>query len=405
MKCLRVIIDRQKDESRDDFITRKRLIGQHFSKQSVMDQALWEIFRHGSVASDSSVWQGINSAGTQLKARLLADRVEAVPEMQRIVAEIFFAILRYLHSLSTSLSTGVANSIWQSIRTDVVDKPVPSENKDLPDFVGVELFDHPDVLQAPFKTLQLDKNRGGSYHQVWIIDRIMEHGELWVGKYNRACHVPPGFYENKSRPAEEYSQQQDTTGPSTELKSKVPDTIIRRQLKRRLLATLSSSLEDTSGYEDSEDRMSDFDITSWAWYEEVLRRDLFTPEAEEARVRQLASTFNVDGPCVVATPFNTDWEVLPHPDLRSMSVCWVVDTVHERMMDEPGNQVSGEISQGSGQDGGKGKELEQLGGQERSGVRTSGIKSVDELHVYRVLDKVKGMWQIMDLPMQEFSFV
>lgn len=140
-----------------------------------------------------------------------------------------------------------------------------------------------------------------------------------------------------------------------------------------------------------------------------------TPEGEETRARELTSIFNVDGPCVVATPFNVDWEVLPRPDLRSMSVCWVVEIVQERVLDEsPGpDHTSREPSLGLADCVGKGKEPERppkirkLGVFQKSGGESgnSDVKLIKELPVYRVLDKVKGMWQIMDLPWQQFSFI
>ncbi|KAK1500793.1 GAT domain-containing protein [Colletotrichum tamarilloi] len=99
MKCLRIIMDRQKEESVDEFARRKGLITQHFSKNHVRDRAKSEIFHHGVIAADSSVWEGPDAREVQVKAYLDAYRVEAEPEMQKIVAEIFFAILRYLHDL------------------------------------------------------------------------------------------------------------------------------------------------------------------------------------------------------------------------------------------------------------------------------------------------------------------
>lgn len=411
MKCLKLTVDRQKGESADDFTARQGLINQHFPREHIMDQAKSEIFHHGSIAPDSAVWKGIDSAGIQVRAYLDAHRVEAVPEMQKITAEIFFAILRYLYNLPGPHSLGVANSIWQSIRLDVVRKPIPGENKDLPDHVGEELFNHPDVLQTPFKTLQLDKNRGGEYHQVWMIDRIMQHGELWIGKYNQAYNIPSKSYENDPGPAVEFPQQQDGAGLEMEFKSRLPDTIIQRQLKRRILATLSKGLEATS----TEVGPSKFDITSFAWFFDIVQRGLSTPEGEEKRARELTSIFNVDGPCIVATPFNVDWEVLPRPDLRSMSVCWVVELVQERVLDESSSpdHTSGEPSLGLADCVGKGKEPERPPKIRKFGVfRKSGgesgnsdVKLIKELPVYRVLDKVKGMWQIMDLPWQQFSFI
>jgi hypothetical protein len=35
--------------------------------------------------------------------------------------------------------------------------------------------------------LQLDRNHTGSFHQLWIIERIMKYGTLWMGNYTRAA--------------------------------------------------------------------------------------------------------------------------------------------------------------------------------------------------------------------------
>ena len=53
---------------------------------------------------------------------------------------------------------------------------------------------------------------------------------------------------------------------------------------------------------------------------DVLDRAILTRKAEERRKRQLVTTFDVDGPCKVAIPFNYDWEWLPHLFLRTTSV-------------------------------------------------------------------------------------
>ena len=59
--------------------------------------------------------------------------------------------------------------------------------------------------------------------------------------------------------------------------------------------------------------------------EVAANRDYHSASGERRRKETLLSTFDVDGPCQVATPYNPDWEVLPRPKLRSMRVCWVVE--------------------------------------------------------------------------------
>ncbi|KAK1671936.1 hypothetical protein BDP55DRAFT_280573 [Colletotrichum godetiae] len=413
MKCLRIIADRQKEESLDELSRREGLITQHFSKKYVMDQAKLEIFHHGAIAADSSVWGGLDATGIQTKVYLDAYRVEAEPEMQKIVAEIFFAILRYLHGLSTNQSLGVANSIWQSIRTDAIDKHQPY----LPDSVSGQLFAHPAVVAIPFRTLQLDKDQGGGYYQSWIVDRIMQEGVLFVGRYSHAPDAPL-VGDRPTRNLGAKSSQQNS--------GIVPDTIIQRQLHRRIMATIFSS--DLGGtfdvFEDHETRLAP---SSMAWLEEAVQQNFWAPETDQARTQQLVSIFDVDGPCLVVTVFNSGWEVLPRPDIRSMSICWVVEPVEKTMSEGPGEQT-GAVGEEQPTVGGKGKEPERrpcasdtgdpaVGGQGKEpewlpsapDTNDLGIASDTEpiapIPLYRVLDKVKGMWQIMDLPMQEYAFI
>ncbi|KXH34177.1 hypothetical protein CSIM01_07179 [Colletotrichum simmondsii] len=394
MKCLQITVDRQKEESIDEFSRRKCLVAQHFSRKYVMGQAKLEIIHHGAIAIDSSIWGGLDARGVQVEMYLDAYRVEAEPEMQRLVAEIFFAILRYLRGLSTTQSLGVANSIWQSIRTDAVDESQPY----LPDSVGELLFEHPAVLATPFRTLQLDKDRRGGYFQAWIVDRIMQEGFVFVGRYDSAPNVQlVGVRPNRDLGEEESIEQNN---------GHLPGTIIQRQLVRRILGTVcSTGLEGNPGLPEA--RETEIVPSSIAWGIEALKRDLFTPETEQARTQQLVSIFDVDGPCLIATVFNSDWEVLPRPEIRSMSTCWVIEPVKavEKTMSESPGEQSVALDEEQTQSG-KGKEPERLPSTPDAGDLgiASNTESADPA-LYRVLDKVKGMWQIRDLPMQEYAFI
>jgi hypothetical protein len=142
-------------------------------------------------------------------------------------------------------------------------------------------------------------------------------------------------------------------------------------------------------------------------YPEILRRDLWSDRKERLRQRTLLSTFDVDGPCLVATLHNPEWEVLPRPKLRSTSVCWVVE------LREDNNGATGAPAEMANQSRdvlnsdlaseikAKGKERASDNSEEAEGSRlTSEERDLD----LRVLRKVKGLWQIMDLPSQMYLF-
>jgi len=76
-------------------------------------------------------------------------------------------------------------------------------------------------------------------------------------------------------------------------------------------------------------------------------------EAEAERFKKVA-VFNVDGPCLVVTPYDSDREWLPRSADRSMDICWVIERV--------GNDEEPRLRQ------------------------------------YRVLANVKGMWEIIEGP-------
>jgi hypothetical protein len=49
------------------------------------------------------------------------------------------------------------------------------------------------------------------------------------------------------------------------------------------------------------------------------------PKYNEEKGKALVLAFDVDAPCIIATPYNGDWESLSRPLFRSSSVCWVVE--------------------------------------------------------------------------------
>ncbi|KLU88765.1 hypothetical protein MAPG_07749 [Magnaporthiopsis poae ATCC 64411] len=353
-----------------------------------------ELIRHGSVLPhDSPFWGEVNQDGLELKALIHADSIEQCPRKQRALAGIILHTLHYLFNLEDPLAAGLANSIWQSLRIAAVSH----QRLDLPDTVCEKLFSHPDVLENPFSTLQLDRDRaaqaGGGYHQTWFVERIMTKGTLWVGSYH------PLTFASDSR-----SRKGIAKAYSGLIESRLPQlaesldgmSILGRQVWAQVVKDIISR-EMLKNPESDNKGCTSSDLTSFYLMLHSAKRDRATfREVEEERAQRLVSTFNVDGPCVVATPFSSAWEMLPHPEIRSMSTCWVVEEVD----DEPSmKEAGGGLGQFTGRkaDKGKLKEGDEEGDKEEK-LDNSGSVGRDntyEPRIYKVVGKVKGLWELI----------
>ncbi|VUC27796.1 unnamed protein product [Clonostachys rosea] len=414
LKCLSVVFNGPaKGEINDAYVSRRQQITAHFSRSGVIFRANLEILKNGSLSPDSDIWNGIDSTGVEVIPRLLAERVENEPLKRLTIGRIFFDILCTLYEQASSNANalGVANSIWQSMRVDTLD----GENRqpDLPDEVTEALFSHPDVIARPFDTLQFDRSPDGQYHQVWLFDRIMSLGFLWVGRYRRSTNpstLTPERSDSKSDAepedvdtvedlpsgsGEESSlaiRQKPENEPKPKKEKKAMDSSIQgRQLRRQMLAMmLENSLlspilagEDKEGY-------PDINLSSMSSFAIIAGERVFEFAEEQKRVKNLVSVFDVDGPCTIATLYNSDWEVLPHRDLRSMTVCWVV----EKEGDDDGPPELKAIEEGD--------IVEPIEDQELLARLREHYDEEDRR--YRVTAKVKGMWQMMDFPSQSYTF-
>lgn len=182
LQGLKAEIRPQKDEDEHAFRVRKETVYQRLEMPNAIRRVKQELGMNGCISKDSAFWEGIKhySGTVEFSLVLLSENMEK-DQYQNLFAEIFFGILRFLLSLASTdpRAQGVANSLWQSMRVDVVSENHP----ELPDQVCEALFQHPAVRQTPFQTILLDKTRDGMYHQTWLIDRIMRHGNLYVGSY------------------------------------------------------------------------------------------------------------------------------------------------------------------------------------------------------------------------------
>jgi hypothetical protein len=363
LRCWRMMVDRQEYETQAQFHIRQAALGRQLSLPGISQLALREFQQLGNIPHDSVVWNGVDSSGVTMTRRLSSARIAQTPEMQAIIARILFAILRFTHGLSTSfpLAQGLANSLWQSVRID----QVPGSEDALPDEVGNELFTHTDVLTRPWDTLQIDTTLEDAPAQLWFIDRIMDHGGLWCGGYIRPG-ISPSEYDS-----DQPSPFHSSSSFSPERKR---DSIISRQIQRQMLTgymQVSSSLSPNS--------LTTKSRHAFITLMDVIRDNYMSEESEMLRERSLAAAFDVDGPCCVGTPFNPEWEILPRPELRSGRVCWVVE--------------------GSKRDGPKSSDVAK--GKRK---REDGDRFGDQGVELKVLRKVKGLWGIMDLPSQAYTF-
>ncbi|KAL2881526.1 hypothetical protein SGCOL_003093 [Colletotrichum sp. CLE4] len=372
-------------------------------------------------------------------------------QLRETLTSMMFDILKFLHEEALEgrqpQAQGVENSIWQSMRVDML----PScSHGTLPDEVGRELFEHPDVVQRASETILFDKSHGlnGDYHQVWLLDRIMSTGGVWAGRYKREfsprrgassdddadkkrrksiVRVPESLFEtgtddagspsiteacdveHESDPREDQNAE---TGPSVSENLEKPRTasnVLGRQWRNMFLdgVVAASQQSSTTSAEGPVSNRYETEVPSGKLLTFMLsfggKVEPF--ERDEQLEKKLVSVFDVDGPCLIATPYSSEWEVLPHPEYRSMSVCWVIEPYRDS----------------EGDDGAGMNDLEELGddgvGPETGTKRKWKGKSVDDgksddtetngfnRGQYRVMNKVKGMWEIMELPWQRYKFV
>ncbi|RSL59925.1 hypothetical protein CEP54_007011 [Fusarium duplospermum] len=420
MKCIALAFNKPKDETDEAYQTRRASLSTHFASSDVIRRANLEILQRGSLADDSEIWGGIDHTGVHVFSILPAERVEAEPEKQSCIGRIFFDILRCLLNQQDTMPSaiGAANSIWQSMRVDELENS-PS----LPDEVTEALFDHPDVVTRPFETLQFDKGLNMQYHQVWLFDRIMSDGYLWVGRYQRDTNTIMMMQDSISHDPGSSSAEAEKD------QQKGTDSILGRQLSRQMMGFMVQDTIISSYLEGELQRgLPIINPGSMTTFAVALGTGVHRFPAEQRRVETLASVFDVDGPCLVSTVYNSEWEILPHPDMRSMRICWVVqkeqssdippiqsssagkaceseltERQREKLpVDDSNNALQKPLVLGSKT---KGQALGD-GVITKPGHQDQDFEQADkETQTYKVLNKVKGMWQIMDLPSQSYTFI
>ncbi|KAK1461395.1 hypothetical protein CMEL01_14349 [Colletotrichum melonis] len=400
MMCLSTKFVRQKDEDEEAYRVRKKAINERQDRPGAYTFLKRELGENGVISNDSPFWSGIESyAGTvEFKLVLLAERLKNFPKYQTIFSQIFFDILKLLLSQADadSRALGVANSIWQSMRVDLVSPDQP----ELPDIVCESLFQHPAVQNTPFKTIKLDKARDEEHHQMWLFHRIMTHGSLYIARY-----VPEPKVDTAGMPHPtikgarvENNEISEIAGweylaESFGVKPAVEESLMERQQRLIMQSHVFSAANIQDYFETEDDTKRKDRIRTFGTHltpgvltatTDKIARAL-AGDTEDRRAKKLFSVFDVDGPCTVATPHGPSWEMIPHPPLRSMSTCWVVEvsrpTANDTRLTLEGSNPSS------------------------SNVHKSNNDELPSMSI-RVLDKVKGVWPIMQvIPREKYTVI
>ncbi|KAM0286443.1 hypothetical protein ACHAQH_000869 [Verticillium albo-atrum] len=455
-------------ETPEDMTLRGHQLSAMFQDKDIRGAVQNDLLCTGTVGEHNPVWRMVPRAGCDISMMTLTQSIMENDDMRIALTGLLLNILLFLHREGESgrqpLAQGVANSIWQSMRVDAL----PPGDNHLPDEVGPALFENSDMQTSADLILRLDAAQAwrGEFYESWLLDRIMMNGQLWVGRYKREMLPwPPGLDRREDQgpqtlnkmdrgspnafpqpaaseeagscgthwlPSEQPETWQSISdgqpGPSRtsgneeesgdKKKKKKLSRIERQLLNMGIAGGIRRGQWDEAGTEMLSEQDDKHIPTGHmlSFMSMIASKDDSPVGMDERRARTLVSVFDVDGPCCIATPYSSDWEVLPHPEYRSMSVCWVVEPCPKE------DKVGGSISTPR-------EQPDTIGASSKGKQPASAMGAADEQQFppddvsawpsppsspspdtflrgrYRVVGKVKGMWEIMDMPWQQYQFI
>lgn len=300
----------------------------------------------------------------------------------QIISHMLFEILQ---DIQRSGLDSLANSIWLSLRASQLPW-LGSEDQNLPD-TWAEVMSNTRLIWRVTDLFDLDWDADRAFRQDWLIDRVMSNGYLWYGKAQsgRENLNSLGRYLKKLQ-KEGMLPDVSSNMMSMPLQPRITDVrfqdsrISRANVRHGTACMARAVIPDHAQYDSKNDIF--------------VARMLFTaagpgtPKAgwlHHDLAGELAA-FDVNNRCSIAIPLDAGLERLPHPPERSMSVCWIVQSV-SGVTEEHGKNDTPIIASSSTQSGGKSK--------------NSGKKHQS----FKVTGKVKGCWPLMEVfPMTKYSF-
>lgn len=289
--------------------------------------------------------------------------------------------------LRSSNELGLADAIWNS--TQAVSWPLDDPFKDADD-VPASVEDFPSEMPQKLHVdtlFEFEADGRGGWLQSWIVERVMTRGQLWYGNLVKTSSdnewlaraselkLKSGEHVNdisrafvaaelRSEPGSAGPQEQSSYAErlstsqlslSSEGKENSERKLRGRHASQMVMSILTRKALDVVVEEAGHkpDRDSSDDPGAYA----AFMHSVAHGEEVESTLQSRRAFFDVDEPCLVLTPFNTNLEVLPRPETRAMSSSWVVRK-----------------REGSG-----------------SGVEGRGS---DVAEVFEFVGKVRGMWAV-----------
>ena len=231
---------------------------------------------------------------------------------------------------------GIADAIWNSVQNDswaVDDRfkkndDVPFSVRDFPDG-GDKSWARDDSTGN--LCMSFNRDPTGKIMQSWLVNRIMRDGCLWYGGLDLGS-VKEGARE-KNTNGEENEQESRGEAPSQSANQQgeeiqnedaevnLPPGRLTQQRVTSILTLKAFETMRAAGAK-PERHISTDDPGSYVLLGYLASRD----EAKHHQMElERRAVFDVDGPSLVVTPYNTNMELLPRSETRAMSASWIVE--------------------------------------------------------------------------------
>jgi hypothetical protein len=266
-------------------------------------------------------------------------------------------LLNFILFLKANNELGLANAIWNSAQA--ASWPIDGPFKDAED-VPASVEDFPKELPESLhvdKLFEFEPDRYNGWHQSWVVNRIMTRGQLWYGNLIQTssdvewpfptsresglkteegdineisstlaeaqlCPEPgnpggspsPEPTNHEEKPSNEQQFTEDDGEKGIESRGRHSKQLVMSIITHRVLNTVV----EEAGHKANRSTVDD----PGAYV--ALIHDVSDGDKVNLTLKSRRAFFDVDEPCLVLTPFNTNLEVLPRPETRSMSISWVV---------------------------------------------------------------------------------
>ncbi|KAG9570912.1 hypothetical protein KCU71_g970, partial [Aureobasidium melanogenum] len=394
----------------------------------VCPATIWKVQQNVDLTDIRSVW------GRQWASWIK----EPSHDLRSKSSEICSILFQILEKIQAKGLSSLADSIWMSTRRErLVRGKSRSEWIDTPDTV-CEILANTALIPSVDELFELSWVDSKTFREMWIIQRVMCQGHLWYGQAQKGRLVEDegegeGKGEDKDKdnddnnddnndnndddndkdldqrqnqdqdqdqdededeedddndydPDDDYDPKESAGDAKAALQKRPGLRSLSRRLQAQRMMILMVRTTMSGGDEpDSQGRfLSGAAHVAFATYASY---DLHTPAMQDLRGE--LGAFDVDGPTMIAVPYDLALETLPRALERSMSVCWIIrrepsSEALESTFKEPAPNEN-DAHNGSGQE---------LWGE------------VSQADHYRVVAKIRGCWPVMELmPWGSYTFI